>query len=661
MTPLLVALALCVLGTFVSVVGPGSLGRIGGFAFLCAAGSSSIAATIDGFRLNAQSLALSSPDAHIALRLDSTTAFFIGILGLVAFIAAVYGLGPRSSDERRTGRTASASACAILFASLLACSADDVLLFIFAWELLALTFYWAIAYSGTDSDSPRAAYVTIVVTHVAGAFIVGALLFLAHAAGSFEVSRVLSAGASIGVPAAGIVLILLLIGFGAKFGMLPMQAWLPYGYSAAPSVVAALMAGGALNVGFYGVTRFIVGFPGAPQWLGIVAIIVGAISAFFGIAWASAQLDMRKLAAFSSIENGGIILVAFGVAVVGGALHQPLLTGFALAAAYVQIAAHALAKSTLFLAISSIADCRGTARLDALGGLAPSMRLATVVILICGMSLAALPPLAGFVGEWLVLEALMQAFRTGNVACEVTFALAGATLGVAAGIAVVTFTKLIGIGALGAARSDAPEPQGAGSPLRAIALAVGALAIIAIGVLAGPLLRFIGPSIDAIAGVPATKAMIGTYPLVQPTFDGFSSISPSGLGVVLIGFTLFFWVLVRCFSRPPMRKAAVWTSGEPYRSWTQYTGTGYANPTRVILDAAVRTVREIHVDDHGKTYTSYIRPYFDLPFYEALASPFLAIGALVRATQSGVIAAYLSYILAFTMLLLILFPSIRHW
>jgi len=661
MTALLAALALCILGTFVSVAAPSALGRSGGFACLCAAGIASIVTAVDGLGFNAQSLLLGNPDSHIALRVDTTSAFFIGILGLIACIVGVYGAGPQTSDERRSGRTASASACAILFASLLACSADDVLLFIFAWELLALTFYWAIAYSGTDPDSPRAAYVTITVTHIAGACIVGALLFLAHAAGSFEVLRAVSAGTSIGAPALGIVLVLLLIGFGAKFGMLPMQAWLPYGYSAAPSVVAALMAGGALNVGFYGVTRFIVGFPGAPQWLGIVLIIVGAISAFFGIAWASAQLDMRKLAAFSSVENGGIILAAFGVAVVGGALHLPLLTGFALAAAFVQIVAHAVAKSTLFLTISSIADRQGTAMLDGLGGLARGMRLTTAVIVLCGMSLAALPPLAGFIGEWLVLEALMQAFRTGNVACEVTFALAGAIIGVAAGIAVVTFTKVIGIGALGAARSDRPGSGRTGSRLRAVGLALGAIAVIATGVLAAPLLHLIGPSIDAISGVRATNAMIGTYPLVQPTFDGFSSISPSGLGLVLIGFMLFFWILARCFGRPSTREAAVWTSGEPYHPWTQYTGTGYANPTRVILDAAIRTVREIRIDGRVKTYASYIRPYFDLPFYRALASPFLAIGALVRATQSGVIAAYLSYILAFTIILLILFPSIRHW
>ena len=501
---------------------------------------------------------------HILLRLDTTAAFFIGVLGLVAVIVALFALGPRSSDERRTGRTASASACAILFASVLACSAGDILLFIFAWELLALTFYWAIAYAGTDADGARSAYITIAVTHIAGAFMIAALLYLAHAASGFEVTAVVNAGSSLAEPAAGIVLVLLLVGFGAKFGMLPMQAWLPYGYSAAPSVVAALMAGGALNVGFYGVTRFIVGFPNVPLWLGIVAIIIGALSSFFGIAWAAAQLNMRRLAAFSSVENGGIILAAFGVAIVGIALHQPLLAGFGIAAAFVQIAAHAVAKSTLFLAITAIADECGSAMLDALGGLSRRMRLTTIVILLCGMSLAALPPLAGFVGEWLVLEALMQAFRTGNVACEVTFALAGATIGIAAGIAVVTFTKLIGTSVLGALRVDQSDSDhGLRSPLRAAGLALGGLSIIAIGVVAAQLLRLIGPSIDGIAGVPATSAMIGTYPLVQPTFDGFSSISPSGLGIVLIGFLLFFWLLARCFSRPRAREAVVWTSGEP--------------------------------------------------------------------------------------------------
>ncbi|HTX57440.1 MAG TPA: proton-conducting transporter membrane subunit [Candidatus Acidoferrales bacterium] len=662
MTELLVALALCIIGALVSVVGPGRIGRIGGFAFLGVAAVASLAAALRGLGGSVQTFYLAYPQTHIALRLDATAAFFIGILGLVALIVALFAVGRRSSDERRSGRTASASACAIFFASVLACSAGDVLLFIFAWELLALTFYWAIAYAGTDPDAAASAYVTIAVTHIAGACMVAALLFLARGANGFEVIAVTGAGTNLTGPAAGVVLVLLLVGFGAKFGMLPMQAWLPYGYGSAPSVVAALMAGGALNVGFYGVTRFVVGFPNAPLWLGIVAIVIGALSAFFGIAWAAAQLDMRRLAAFSSVENGGIILAALGVAIAGQALHQPLLAGFGIAAAFIQIAAHAVAKSTLFLTISVIADECASVSLDALGGLSRRLPFTTVAIVLCGVSLAALPPLAGFVGEWLVLEALMQAFRTANVACEVAFALAGATIGVAAGIAVVTFTKLIGTSVLGAPRLDREErDEGGRSPMRAVGLAVGALSIVAIGVFAAPLLRLIGPSIDGIAGVSATSAMIGTFPLVQPTFGGFSSISPSGLGLVLIAFTLFFWIVARCFSRPQVREAAAWTSGEPYRARTQYTGTGYVNPTRVILDAAVRTVREVGVRDGVKTYKSFIRPFFDLPFYRAMAAPFLYVGSFVRDTQSGVIAAYLSYILAFTIVLLILFPSIRHW
>ena len=280
MTQLLYALGLCILGAIVSVVAPGRIGRLGGFALLGLAGIASLAAAFSGFDGDAQIFVLGYPQTHIALRLDTTAAFFIGILGLVAAIVALFALGPRSSDERRTGRTASASACAILFASVLACSAGDILLFIFAWELLALTFYWAIAYAGTDAEAASASYITIAVTHIAGACMVAALLYLAHGASGFEVASVLNAGSSLSGAAAGVVLALLLVGFGAKFGMLPMQAWLPYGYSAAPSVVAALMAGGALNVGFYGVTRFIVGFPNVPLWLGIVAIIIAVRNTF---------------------------------------------------------------------------------------------------------------------------------------------------------------------------------------------------------------------------------------------------------------------------------------------------------------------------------------------------------------------------------------------
>ena len=661
MTLALVALALCALGTFLSIVTPAAIGRACGFLFLGAAGVAAVAASLAGLASATQLFALEAERTHIALRLDATAAFYVGVLGVVAVLVAVYGLGPRAADERRTGRTASASACAILLASLIACLANDVLLFIFAWELLALTFYWAIAYSGTDPDSPRSAYVTIVVTHIAGACIVAALLLLAHAAASYDVSAVVAAGSAKPVAGAGIVLVLLLIGFGAKFGMLPMQVWLPYGYRSAPSLVAALMAGGALNVGFYGVTRFIVGFPNVPLWFGIVAIVIGAVTAFFGIAWASAQRDMRRLAAYSSVENGGIILAAFGVAIAGNTLHDHLLVGFAIAAAFVQIAAHAVAKSTLFLSIESVADECGTTSFDALGGLARRMPIVSVVILLCGLSLAALPPLAGFVGEWLVLEALMQAFRTANVACEVAFALAGAVIGVAAGIAVVTFTKLVGIGILGAARTGQEyRTEHARSPWRGGGLILGGLAIVGVGVLAVGLLRLIAPSIDAISGIASTQAMIGAFPLVQPTFGGFSSISPSGLGIVLCGFTLMFWIIARLFSRPRKRESAVWTSGEPYAPWTQYTGTGYSNPTRVILDAGMRTVRDTESPSSGG-YGSYIRPFFDLAFYSALTKPFLALADLVRATQSGVIAAYLSYILVFTIIMLLLFPSIRHW
>jgi hydrogenase-4 component B len=662
MIALFVALFLCAAGTFASCALIGSAGRLAGFALLAAGGGCAFASGLAELRRPVAIFA-GSMELHTALRLDATSAFFVLLLGAVALFVGIFGAGKRTADECRTGRTASASACAILFASLLACTANDVLLFIFAWESLALAFFWAIAFSGTDPEAPRAAYLTVVLTHVAGAGIIGSLLWLSHLAGTFHVDAATRAASQLSPEARSAVAVLLLFGFGAKFGMLPLQAWMPYGYRAAPSIVAALMAGGALNVGFYGVVRFIVNLPGTPIWFAILAMALGALSAVFGITWACAQRDMRTLAAYSSVENAGVVLAALGVAVAGRISSNGMLAGFGIAAALVQITAHTVSKSTLFLAIATINDRSGTLSLDRLGGLSRKMPVVTAVALLCGMSLAALPPLAGFVGEWMVLESLMQAFRTGSVALEVSFAISGALIGIAAGIAIVTFTKLLGIGLLGAPRSgEAATATQTRSGLQLLGLVLGACCIVAGGVLAQWELQLYGPVIDGFARAPATGGIAGTFPLVQPSFSGFSSASPLGLGCVIVGFTLLFWIFTRLIRRPGPAGAQVWTSGEPYSAWTQYTATGFSNPTRAILDVWMRTVRETSGESaQSATYRSFIRPFFGIPFYRTISSWTVVAASLVRRTQSGVIAAYLSYILVFVIVLLVLYPSIRHW
>lgn len=662
----LAALACCVAGVLAGIAVPAAFGRTLGFLALGVAGSLAGAAAVE--QLHAGTVFFAGVSSlHTTLRVDATGSFFIGIIGVVAVLVGIYGLGTRNSDERRTGRTASASACAVLLASLLACLANDVLLFLFAWELLALSFFWAIAFAGTDPDAPRAAYLTVMITHAAGACLVGALLVLAHLAGSYAVDAAVAAAKLLAPLQAGIILLLLLVGFGAKFGMLPLQAWLPYGYSAAPSAVAALMAGGALNAGFYGIVRFVLPLANIPVWFAIVAVALGALCAFFGITWATGEADARRLAAYSSVENGGIILAAFGVALGGRAIGSPTLVGLGVAAAFMQIVAHALAKATLFLGCSTLADRCSTTSLNRLGGVAKSMPVTAIATLAAALSLAALPPLAGFAGEWLVLEGLMQAFRTASVSLEVAFALAGALIGVSAGIAVVAFTKVVGSGLLGAARS--PEVATATetpSLCKRAALSLGALAILTAGLFAPQLLAEIGPAVDGIAHASVTHGIVAASPLLQPAFAGFSSASPLGLALVIAGFTLLFWGITRLLSRRAGARSEVWTSGEAYRPWTQYTGTGYVNATRVILDAGMRTAREIAADQAAEVsqsvrYRSTIRPFFDLPFYRAIAKALFKIADAVRSTQSGIIAAYLTYILVFTIVLLILFPSIRHW
>ncbi|MGH7717037.1 MAG: proton-conducting transporter membrane subunit [Vulcanimicrobiaceae bacterium] len=656
----LAALAVAIAGMLAALFVPAAIGRALGYLAVALAGVLALVAGVATLVAGSAQSA-GNADLHVVVRLDATSGFFIGIIGAVAIAVGLFGLGGRSRDERCTGRTAASTACAILLASLLVCLADDVFLFLFAWELLALAFYWAIAFAGTDENAELAAYFTLTLTHVAGAALFVALLLLARE--NTSVMGALSAAQTLPPLARGAIFVLLLIGFGAKIGLLPLQGWLPYGYRAAPSVVAALMAGGALNVGFYGIVRFVFGLGGGtPLWWGLLLASVGALGAILGIAWAVAQRDARTLAAYSSIENSGIIVAGLGIALVGKSVDLPLLAGVGLASAFLQIAAHALAKCTLFLTCAALGSRAGSTAFDHLGGIARRMPCTAAASIMATFSLAAIPPLGGFASEWLTLESFMQAFRSGSTAVDVTFALCAAAIGVAAGLSIVAFVKFAGVGFLGAPRS--PEAAGAreGNALWVIASLLSAIAVLVLGLLAPQYLTLIAGPIDQLSGTTTVASMLAASPVIQPAFHGFSSVSPLGLGVLILGFAIVFAIIARLFARPRLRSTEVWTSGEAYRSWTQYGGTGFANPTRVIFDVGIRTVRSIEdTENAGVRYESKTRQFFDVAFYRWITSAALWISSAVRRTQSGVIGTYLTYILVFTIVLLILYPSLRHW
>lgn len=671
MTPLVwfaLALVLAAGGFLLAIVAPRRLGRAMAFGGVTLGG---IAATASGVLVlvNDADLRWSGDAAtHVALRLDPLAAAFVMIIGGVATIAGLFAMGGKTGDEAGRGRTAGCAACLILVASLLICVADDALFFIFAWELLALAFYVAIAYASTNRDAPRAAYLTALLTHAAGAGLVAAFVLLSHG-GGLGLSSLLANAAMSSDLIRGLAFVLVLVAFGAKVGLLPFSIWVARGYTAAPAVVVALMAGGALNVGFYGLARFGLGVAGPiPLWWAIATLACGALAAFFGIAWASAQRDARTLAAYSSVENAGIVVIALGVSFAGRALGFHLLVGIGVAAALVHAAAHAFAKCALFLGCSELATRVGTTSFDSLGGLARRLPVTTIAVLAAGVSLAALPPSGGFAGEWMTLEALLQAFRSADVTTTIAFALCGATIGVAAGISIVAFVKVIGIGFLGAARSDAAaSARASGSRLRGLGLLLAGGAALGVGIAAPSYVALVGPVIDRGAHAYATAAILAEVPLIQPAFHGFSSVWPLGLGILIAAFAIGFAVLVAVVRRPATVSVPVWTSGNMYRSWTQYTGTGFANPTRVVLDAGVRVRRDIAVEAElagGSRRISYVsdaRALFGVRFWNAIGAAFERVSEVVRSTQSGVIAAYLSYILAFVILLLVAFPSIRRW
>ena len=464
--------------------------------------------------------------------------------------------------------------------------ADNTFLFMFGWEGVAVCFYLLVA-SGFPyhSAATDAAQWTMIMTRIGGAAVLAAFLCLAAATHSvaFSSFRTDAPGVALGLGTAAFVLAL--IGFGVKMALLPLQSWLPRAYPAAPLGAPAFLAAVALNAGFYGFIRFI-GLLGPLQlWWGLTVLLVGAVTAFGGILYAAVQTNLKALIAYSSVENVGIILCGIGASMTGRAAHVPLLAGLGLTAALAQIAVHTVAKAGLFVSADAVERHAGTTDMERLGGLARSMPAVAGVFLVGALTLIGLPPLGGFVSEWLTLETLMQGFRVGSLAAGVSMAVSGALLALTAAIAGIAFVKAFFATFLGMPRTSRPTVRV--HPL--IAVAGGGLVAcgVAFGVAAPWLVNVLG-SVQSAAGVQDVSHQVSTGGLlIEPAFPNFSSIAPTELAIVIPGFAVLILIVgaLTRNRRTRVVRTPVWNSGlvRP-QGTTQYTPTGWSNPIRVVFE-----------------------------------------------------------------------------
>jgi hydrogenase-4 component B len=542
-------------------------------------------------------------------------------------------------------------------------TARDAFTLLFAWETLTLAFYLLAGFERARPQRPAAALVTLAFGRISGAGLLAGLLLLAVRSHSLALASFTH------VPAGALratAVTLLLAGFAVKVGLVPFQVWLPRGYAAAPGPARAIMAGVAVNVGFYGLWRTLAVLGPPPAAVTGVLLILASLTAVIGIAHAAVQTSLQRVIAYSSVENTGLILAGFGVALVGASLRSHLLVAAGLLAATLQVIAHTVAKSLLFTASAGIeADGRGD-DLDGLRGCARPLPWSGTGLAIGSLVLAGLPPTAGFVSEWFLLEALMQQFRVPGLGDRLVLAITGAAVALTAGFAGVTFVRLIGLIVLGrpAQRAAPARDYGPAGRVAIVILAAGGLVIAALTPLE---IRVIAAGLSPAVPAAAVMNALKSPWVLQPIFAGFSILSPSWLWLampaLLVLITLLAWAasggrLLRVRRVPPWRSATAGVSGPD-----SYTAFAFANPTRRVLAAVLhtraQTTRTAAASppppgagpDAGQAgvahvgYSSDVIEVVEQYGYRPLRRPFLILVRAAQRLQSGHLSAYLAYML----------------
>lgn len=619
----------------------GGVAALGGGAVLALHGAASNAHTLGSNLVGAASV-----------RLDPLAAAFIAILGLVAI-----GIGLFAPRYHLPGPGTAAYLCTYnlaLLASLGVLVAANATSFLVAWESMTLFSYLLILRHHKQKGVARGAFLFVALGEVGFAFIVAAFAILAVKTGSMDLHTIALRGHLIGRGWRDAAFVLALVGFGFKAGLVPFHIWLPEAHPVAPADGSGFLSGLVIKLGVYGIMLFALRLLGpGPVWWGVVTTLLGAITAVVGVLYAVIERDFKRLLAYHSIENVGIIVTAFGAALIFISYRQAAIGTFLLIAALYHVVNHGTYKTLLFLEAGVIEHATSTRDLDRLGGLIHRLRSSSVITLIGILGIAGLPPLNGFVSEWMVFQGLFQAFRIQPLVGVIVI-ISGAALALSGGIAIMAFAHAYGISFLGMPRTEpARHASEAGQPK--IGPGVLAAACVALGIGAPVLLVAFDRIGRAATGTDIRAKLLLPHLTVIPGHADFSAFSPTYLAAFLVAVSavpLLIWLAGRKASRSPSSPTPVWDSGiVAFKPRMQYTGTTFANPMRITFDMLYRPdvrVDRASDDPAGRSgpvhYSFRVTPVFQRYLYEPITRGVERLANRLRPLQSGDVNLYLLYV-----------------
>jgi hydrogenase-4 component B len=560
------------------------------FASLIACATALVQLIADPTAAPTLTLPLGLPWLGTHFRLDALAAFFLVVVDLGGAAASLFGLGYGRHEP--TPLRVLPFFPAFLAGMNLVVLADDAFTFLLSWEFMSLTSWALVMVHHHDQDNTRAGYIYLVMASFGTLTLLLAFGLLAGADGGYDFAAIRATARP--ATTATLVVTLALLGAGSKAGLVPLHVWLPLAHPAAPSHVSALMSGVMTKVAVYGFVRMVFDLLGPPLWSwSMVVLALGGITAALGVLYALMQHDLKRLLAYHTVENIGIIFIGLGLALAFEANGIGWAAALAMTAALFHVFNHSIFKSLLFFGAGAVLNATGTRDMEHLGGLIHRMPRTSFTFLVGCVAISALPPLNGFVSEWLTFQAILVSPLLPQWGLKVVVPAVGALLALSAALAAACFVKAFGVTFLGRPRTSAAEAAQETDPFSLAAMFLFAAICLLAGILPGFVIDALAPVVEGLVGArlsaQAAERWLAIVPIVErgSSYDGLLIFVFIALSAALAAFT------IHRLASHAVRRTPPWDCGHPDASpVTQYTAGSFAQPIRRVFGTVVFLARE---------------------------------------------------------------------